>query len=312
MIKQFIHRPVLAIVLSLALIFLGALAIKTRPVSQFPSIAPPLVTVTLAYPGASASVLVDAALIPIERAINGVPGMKYIVSDATSAGEATIQVVFELGTDPDIAVVNVKNRVDQVMSLLPELVRLEGIVVTRMQPSMLMYVNLYSEDPNANETFLYNYASVNLIPELQRVNGVGRATILGNRQFAMRVWLKPDRMRAYNIATEDVMRAIADQSIIGRPGRTGGSSGMTSQSLEYVLVYQGRYNTAEQYGNIIIRATPEGEILRLRDIADVQLGSEFFDIYSNLDGRPSAAIVLKKKPGSNARKVIDDVRERLD
>ncbi|MFO0648889.1 MAG: efflux RND transporter permease subunit [Polyangiales bacterium] len=312
MIKRFIHRPVLAIVVSLLLIFLGALAIRSRPVSQFPEIAPPLVTVTLAYPGASARVLIEAALIPLERSINGVPGMRYMVSDATSAGEATIQVVFEPGIDPDIAVVNVKNRVDQSINQIPELVRLEGVVVTRLQPSMLMYVNLYSTDPNANETYLYNFASVNLIPELQRISGVGRATILGNRTFAMRVWLKPDRMRAYNVSTEEVMRAIADQSVIGRPGRTGSATGMASQSLEYVLVYQGRYDQAEQYANIVIRATTNGEILRLRDVADVRLGSEFFDIYSNLDGHPSAAIVLKQSPGTNAREVIAEVRGLLE
>jgi len=312
MIQKFIRRPVLAIVVSLILIFLGVLAIKSRPISQFPEIAPPLVSVTLAYPGASASVLIDAALIPIERAINGVPGMRYIVSDATSAGEATIQVVFEPGTDADLAVVNVKNRIDQVASLLPELVRLEGIVVARVQPSMLMYVNLYSTDPNANETFLYNYANVNILPELQRISGIGRASILGNRQFAMRVWLKPDRMRAYNVSTEEVMRAISDQSVIGRPGRTGSATGMTSQSLEYVLTYQGRYDRPEQYANIIIRSTPDGETLHLRDVADVALGSEFFDIYSNLDGHPSAAIVLKQTPGSNASRVIAEVKARLD
>ncbi len=312
MIKRFIHRPVLAIVVSLVLLFLGALAIKNRPISQFPEIAPPLVSVTLAYPGASAAVLIDSTLIPLERAINGVPGMRYLISDATSAGEATIQVVFEPGTDADLAVVNVKNRIDQVSSLIPELVRLEGIVVARVQPSMLMYVNLYSTDPNANETFLYNYANVNIIPELQRISGIGRATILGNRNFAMRVWLKPDRMRAYNVSTEEVMHAISEQSVIGRPGRTGSATGMTSQSLEYVLTYQGRYDRPEQYANIIIRSTPQGEILRLRDVADVALGSEFFDIYSNLDGHPSAAIVLKQTPGSNATRVIADVKARLD
>ncbi|MBK6534230.1 MAG: efflux RND transporter permease subunit [Deltaproteobacteria bacterium] len=312
MIQKFIRRPVLAIVVSLILIFLGVLAIRSRPISQFPEIAPPLVSVTLAYPGASASVLIDAALIPIERAINGVPGMRYLISDATSAGEATIQVVFEPGTDADLAVVNVKNRIDQVASLLPELVRLEGIVVARVQPSMLMYVNLYSTDPNANETFLYNYANVNILPELQRISGIGRASILGNRQFAMRVWLKPDRMRAYNVSTEEVMRAISDQSVIGRPGRTGSATGMTAQSLEYVLTYQGRYDRPEQYANIIIRSTPDGETLHLRDVADVALGSEFFDIYSNLDGHPSAAIVLKQTYGSNASKVIAEVKARLE
>lgn len=311
MLNQFIRRPVLAIVISVLLVFVGALSLRSLPVSQFPAIAPPLVTVTLSYPGASAHVLVESALIPIERSINGVPGMKYMVSDATSAGEATIQVVFELGTDPDLAVVNVKNRVDQVMSLLPELVRLEGVVVMPVQPSMLMYVNLFSTDANANETFLYNFANVNLLAELQRIPGIGRATILGNRQYAMRVWLKPDRMRAYNVSTEEVMKAIGEQSIIGRPGRTGQSSGRTSQSIEYVLTYQGRYSEPEQYGNIIVRATPEGENLHLRDVADVELGSEFQSIYSNLDGHPSAAIVLKQNYGSNASQVIEDVKTKL-
>ena len=203
MIQKFIRRPVLAIVVSLILIFLGVLAIRSRPISQFPEIAPPLVSVTLAYPGASASVLIDAALIPIERAINGVPGMRYITSDATSAGEATIQVVFEPGTDADLAVVNVKNRIDQVASLLPELVRLEGIVVARVQPSMLMYVNLYSTDPNANETFLYNYANVNILPELQRISGIGRASLaaaISSRLYAailsrMSLIARPHRSR---------------------------------------------------------------------------------------------------------------------
>lgn len=312
MFKKFIHRPVLAIVISLVFIFLGTLAIKTRPISQFPEIAPPRVLVTIAYPGASADVLVKSTLVPLERSINGVQGMRYIISDATSAGEATIQVVFEQGTDPNAAVVNVKNRVDQVINRLPPLVQREGVVVSKVQPSMLMYVNLYSEDENADEKFLYNFANVHIIPEIQRIKGIGSATILGSRQYAMRIWLKPDRMRAYNISTEEIMEAIDEQSIIGRPGRTGRSSGKEAQSLEYVLTYQGRYNKPEQYEDIIVRATPEGEILYLKDVAEIELGSEFFDIYSNLDGHPSAAIVLKQIYGSNASDVINQVKEKLD
>ena len=312
MLQRFIHRPVLAIVISIVIVFLGVLAIQSRPISQFPQIAPPVVAVTLSFPGASAQVLVESALIPIERSINGVQGMRYMTSDATSAGEATIQVIFEPGTDPNIAVVNVKNRVDPVMSLLPELVRLEGVVTLPVQPSMLMYVNLYSTDPNATETFLYNFAQVHLAAELQRIPGLGRVTILGNRQYAMRVWLRPDRMRAYNVSIDDVMDAIGDQSIIGRPGRTGQASARTAQSIEYVLTYQSRYSEPEQYANIIIRSTPDGENLYLRDIAEVELGSEFQSIYSNLDGHPSAAIVLKQNYGSNAAAVIDQVKERLE
>jgi HAE1 family hydrophobic/amphiphilic exporter-1 len=312
MLQKFIQRPVLAIVISIVIVFLGVLAIQTRPISQFPQIAPPVVSVTVSYPGASAQVLVEAALIPIERSINGVPGMRYVTSDATSAGEATIQVIFEPGTDPNIAVVNVKNRVDPVMSLLPELVRLEGVVVTPVQPSMLMYVNLYSTDPDANETFLYNFAMVHLVAELQRIHGLGRVTTLGNRQYAMRIWLRPDRMRAYNVSIDDVMEAISEQSIIGRPGRTGQASGMTAQSIEYVLTYTGRYDEPEEYGNIIIRATSDGEILHLSDIAEVELGSEFQSIYSNLDGHPSAALVLHQNYGSNASEVIDEVKAVLE
>ncbi len=312
MLQKFLHRPVLAIVLSSLIVFLGLLAIGTLPVAQFPEIAPPRVIVTIAYPGASADVLVKSTLIPLERSINGVQGAQYVISDATSAGEATIQVVFELGTDPNRAVVNVKNRVDQVLNRLPPLVQLEGVVVSRVQPSMLMYVNLFSTDKNADEEFLYNYANINILPVLKRIKGIGRATILGSRQFAMRIWLNPDRMRAYNVSAEEVMKAIDEQSVIGRPGRLGRSSGKTSQSLEYVLTYKGRFNQPEEYENIIIRANPEGEILRLKEIAEVELGSEFFDIYSNLDGHPSAAIVLKQTYGSNASAVIERVKKELE
>ena len=311
MFQKFIHRPVLSIVISLVIVFLGFLAIRTLPVSQFPQIAPPRVMITLAFPGASADVLVRSTLIPLERSINGIPGMRYMVSDATSAGEATVQVLFELGTDPNKAVVQVKNRVDQVMNRLPPLVQLEGVVVQRVQPSMLMYVNLYSTDKNADGKFLYNYANINLLPELKRINGIARAQILGSRQYAMRVWLNPDRMRAYNVSTEEVMEAISEQSVIGRPGRIGRSSGKAAQSLEYVLIYKGRYNKEDEYKNIVIKANPDGEILYLKNIAEVKLDSEFYDIYSNVDGHPSAAITLKQTYGSNANDVIAKVKEKL-
>jgi hydrophobic/amphiphilic exporter-1 (mainly G- bacteria), HAE1 family len=312
MIERFIHRPVLAIVLSIVIVFLGVLAMKSRPVSQFPEISPPRVMVSLAFPGASADVLVKSSLITLERAINGVPGMSYIVSDATSAGEATIQVVFELGTDPNQALVNVKNRVDQMMNRLPPLVQLEGVIVNPVQPSMLMYVNLYSTEKSADQKFLYNFASVSLLPELSRIKGISQTRILGSRSYAMRIWLNPDRMRAYNVSINEVMDAIAEQSVIGRPGRLGQATGKTAQALEYVLVYEGRFSKPEQYENIIIRAKAEGELLRLKDIAQVELGSEFFDIYSNLDGKPSAAIVLKQTYGSNASDVIASVKAKLD
>ncbi len=311
MFKKFIHRPVLAIVISVIIVFTGLLAIKQLPISQFPQIAPTTVNIFIAYPGASADVLVKSTLIPLETSINGVQGMRYIASDATSAGEGTLRVIFEPGTDPNQAVVRVKTRVDQVMPLLPELVQREGVIITPVQPSMLMYVNLYSDSKNNDEKFLYNYAYTKMIPEIQRINGIASAKILGSRKYAMRVWLKPDRMRAYNVSAEEVLEAMEDQSILARPGRLGRSSGKKAQSLEYVLVYQNRYSEPQQYKDIIIRANEEGEILKLGDLADVELGSEFFDIYSNLDGKPSASIVLKQTFGSNGSDVIKSVKEKL-
>jgi HAE1 family hydrophobic/amphiphilic exporter-1 len=271
-----------------------------------------MVLVRASYPGASAQVLVQSVLIPMERAINGVPNMKYMTSDATSAGEANIQIYFNLGTDVNQATVNVKNRIEQVLNRLPPLVQREGVIVNFLVPNMLMYVNLYSKDPKADMKFLFNFASVNIIPEVQRITGVGQAQILGSRQYAMRIWLKPDRMRAYNISTDAVLAAMADQSVIGSPGRIGRSDGKRSEALEYVLTYQGRFNKPEQYENIIVRANADGEILKLKDVANVEFGSEYYDIYSNLDKYPSAAIVLKQNYGSNAADVIENAKAKLE
>lgn len=312
MFEKFIKRPVLAIVLSVVILLLGFLAIKTLPISQFPDIAPPVVVVNIAYPGASAQILTDAVLIPMEKSINGTPGMKYMTSDATSAGEATIMVYFNLGTDPSQAMVNVKTRIEQVTNRLPELVQREGLVVSYTSPNMLMYVNLFSTDSSADQKFLYNYANVNVIPEISRLNGVGSAKILGSRIYAMRVWLNPEKMRAYNVSTDEVMEAMQQQSIIGTPGRIGQSTGQRSQALEYVLTYKGRYNKSEEYENIIIRANENGEMLKLKDIGSVELGSEFYDIYSNLNGMPSASITLKQNYGSNANEVIKEVKQKLN
>ncbi|UOG77336.1 efflux RND transporter permease subunit (plasmid) [Hymenobacter tibetensis] len=312
MFSKFIRRPVFAIVISVVIVLMGVLAINTLPTSQFPEISPPLVMVSAAYPGASAKVLTESVLIPLEQAVNGVPGMKYMTSDAVSAGEANIQIVFNLGTDPDQAVVNVNTRIAQVLNRLPVLVQREGVVVNRVVPNMLMYVNLYSKDPHTDMKYLFNFAGVNMLPELQRLSGIGRANILGSRQYAMRIWLKPDRMRAYNISVDDVMKALDDQSVIGSPGRIGRSDGQRAEALEYVLTYQGRFNDVEQYKNVILKANSTGEILHLKDVANVELGSEFYDIYSNLNQFPSAAIVLKQTYGSNAKDVIKEVKAKLE
>lgn len=312
MFSKIIHRPVLAIVISIVIVFIGTLAIKQLPISQFPEIAPTTISIFIAYPGASADVLVKSTLITLENSINGVEGMRYMATDATSAGEATLNIVFEPGTDPNDAAIRVKVRVDRVMPLLPELVQREGVILMPIQPSMLMYVNLYSTDESLDEKFLYNYAMVHVTPEISRIPGIARAQILGSRVYAMRIWLNPERMRAYNISVNEVMDALAEQSVVGRPGRIGQSSGIAAQSLEYVLTYKGRFNKAEEYEDVIIRANKEGESIRLKDIAKVELGSEFFDIYSNLDGKPSSAIVLKQSFGSNATEVIAEVKEKMD
>lgn len=308
MFDKFIRRPVLSIVISLIIVFLGILSLVKLPVTQFPSISPPKVNITAEYPGANNELLIKSVVIPLERALNGVPGMKYITSDAGNDGEASIQVIFDLGTDPNIAAVNVQNRVSSVVNKLPPLVVREGVKITREESNMLMYINLYSNDPKADQQFLYNYADINILSELKRINGVGDADILGNREYAMRVWLKPDRMQAYNISADDVMKALDEQSIEASPGKTGESSGKRSEAFEYVLKYSGRYNTKEQYGNIILRANPDGEILRLKDVANIEFGSSMYDIYSTLNGKPSAAIVIKQSYGSNASEVIKNIK----
>lgn len=312
MFNVFLKRPVLAIVLSLVIIFMGGMAIKTLPTSQFPEIAPPVVMVSASYPGASAKSLAESVIIPLEQSINGAWGMRYMTSDATSAGEANIQVVFNPGTDINQALVQVSNRVQQVTNRLPILVQREGVIITPVIPSMLMYINLYSKDTSANMKFIFNYAGVNMIPEIQRINGIGQARILGSRQYAMRVWLNPDRMRAYNVSPDEVMEALSNTSIIGKAGRIGRGDSKQAEALEYVLAYSDRFNDPKQYENVIIRANPKGELLRLKDVATVVLGSEYYDIYSNLNGNPSAAIVLKQTYGSNASKVIENVKEKLE
>ncbi|ACU62611.1 efflux RND transporter permease subunit [Chitinophaga pinensis] len=312
MFSNIIKRPVLSIMLSLIIVLLGVLGMMSLPVTQFPAISPPTVKVTAEYPGANGELLVKTVIIPLERAINGVPGMKYMTSDATNTGEANIQVVFDLGTDPNLAALNVQNRIAKVINKLPPLVIREGLLTSLEQPAMLMYVNLHSTDKHTDERFLYNFADINILPELSRLKGIGSARILGTREYSMRIWLKPDRMLAYKISAEEVMKALNEQSLEASPGKTGESSGKRSQAFEYVMKYPGRFSTKEEYENIILRANPNGELLHLKDVADIEFGSLFYDIYSDLNGSPSAAIVLKQYYGSNASQVIKEVKEKLE
>ncbi|MBV8326268.1 efflux RND transporter permease subunit [Chryseobacterium sp.] len=308
MFKKFIRRPVLSIVISLIIVFLGILSLVKLPVTQFPSISPPKVNITAEYPGANNELLIKSVIIPLERGLNGVPGMKYMSSNAGNDGEAAIQVVFDLGTDPNVAAVNVQNRVSSVVNKLPPLVVREGVKITREEPNMLMYINLYSDDPKADQKFLFNYADINVMSELRRVSGVGFADILGTREYAMRIWLKPDRLTAYSISADEVMEALNQQSLEASPGKTGESSGKRAQSFEYVLKYPGRFNNEKDYGNIILKAKTNGESVRLKDVADIEFGSSMYDIYSTLNGKPSAAITVKQSYGSNASDVIKNVK----
>jgi len=298
-------------VISLIITFLGALAITQLPVTQFPSISPPKVNITAEYPGANGELMIKSVIIPLERAINGVPGMKYMTSDAGNDGEATIQAIFNLGTDPNQASINIQNRVASVINKLPPLVVREGVKITREESNMLMYINLYSKDPKMDQKFLFNFADINLLSELKRIDGVGFADILGNREYAMRIWLKPDRMLAYKISADEVLKALDEQSLEASPGKTGESSGKRSQSFEYVLKYPGRYSTKEGYENIILKSSADGETVHLKDVAEIEIGSSFYDIYSSLNGKESAAIVVKQSYGSNASQVIKDIKDKL-
>ena len=312
MFKKFIRRPVLSIVVSLIIVFIGTLSLFNLPVTQYPSISPPKVNVIANYPGANNELLIKSVVIPLEQVLNGVPGMKYIESDAGNDGEGEINVVFKLGTDPNVDAINVQNRVSAATNKLPAAVVREGVKISREEPNILMYINLYSDDPKADQKFLFNYADINISPELRRVDGVGDLDILGTRNYAMRIWLKPDKLTAYNLSADDVNQALEDQSIEASPGKLGESSGKRPESFEYVLKYPGRYTQPEEYGNIILKSNPNGQFVRLKDVADIDFGSEMYDIYSTLNGHPSAAITLKQAYGSNARDVIQNVKKTMN
>jgi hydrophobe/amphiphile efflux-1 (HAE1) family protein len=311
MFDIFIHRPVLSLVISLLIVLLGVLSLFTLPITQFPEIVPPSVTVTAKYTGANAEVCTKAVATPLERAINGVPGMTYMTSVTSNNGTTLIQVFFEVGTDPDLAAVNVQNRVQTVIDELPAEVIKAGVATEKEVNSMLMYLNIMSEDSLAGEKFIYNFADINVLKELKRINGVGFCEIMGSREYSMRVWLKPDRMAAYEVSTDEVIETIQNQNVEAAPGKAGESSGKNPQMLQYVLRYTGKFFEPEQYKNIVLRAEADGSVLRLRDVADVEFGSMDYSMVSKTDGRYSASIMIKQRPGSNAKEVIENVKQRM-
>ena len=311
MLETFIKRPVLSLVISIIITLLGVLSLFTLPITQFPDIVPPSVTVTAKYTGANAEVCAKAVATPLERAINGVPGMTYMSSVSSNNGITLITVAFKVGIDPDVAAVSVQNRVSTVLDELPEEVIKAGVTTEKDVNSMLLYLNVMSEDTAADEQFIYNFADINILQELKRIDGVGFAEIMGQKEYSMRVWLKPDRMLAYNVSAQDVINALRNQNVEAAPGKTGESSGKTPQSLQYILRYTGKFFEPNQYKNVVVKSENNGSILYLKDIADVEFGAMTYSMISKTDGKPSASIMLKQRPGSNAKDVITKVKARM-
>ncbi|QDK81407.1 efflux RND transporter permease subunit [Spirosoma sp. KCTC 42546] len=311
MFTIFVKRPLLSTAISVLIVLMGVLALTGLPVTQFPDIVPPSVTVTTKYTGASADVCVKAVATPLERAINGVPNMTYMTSISGNDGTTLITVFFKVGTDPDLAAVNVQNRVTTVMDELPEEVIKAGVVTEKEVNSMLLYLNIVSDDPKVDEKFIYNFADINVLAELKRIDGVGFAAIMGSRDYSMRVWLKPDRMTAYDVSPDEVVAGIRKQNVEAAPGKAGESADRDPQTLQYVLRYTGKFFEPAQYENLILRTNADGSPLRLKDVADVEFGSLDYGVLSKNDGRPSAAIMLKQRPGSNASDVIANVKTRM-
>lgn len=311
MFNIFIKRPILSLVISLIITLLGVLSLFTLPITQFPDIVPPSVTVTANYTGANAEVCAKAVATPLERAINGVPGMTYMSTVCSNDGITVIQIYFNVGVDPDQAAVNVQNRVATIIDELPEEVIKAGVTTEKEVNSMLMYLNIMSTDKTLDEKFIYNFTDINVLQELKRIEGVGRAEIMGAKEYSMRVWLKPDRMMAYHISTDDVIQAIRNQNVEAAPGKTGQSSDQSPQMLQYVLRYPGKFFEPKQYENIVLRADESGTVLKLKEVASVEFGSLSYGMVSKTDGRPSASIMIKQRPGSNAREVIANIKSRM-
>ncbi len=302
MFKKFIERPVLATVISILLVILGILGLTRLPLQKFPDIAPPAVQVTALYPGANAETVLRSVAPSLEESINGVENMSYMSSTASNDGSLVITVYFKLGTDPDQAAVNVQNRVAQATSQLPAEVVQAGISTAKQQNSLIMVLDLYSEDAKTyDQTFLANYAQINIIPEIKRIPGVGQALIFGgSKDYSMRVWLNPTQMAAYNLTPKEVMASIQDKSLEAAPGKFGESS---AEAFEYVIKYKGKLNKPEDYENIVIRSNADGSMLRLKDVARIELGSYTYGNYTRVDGKPGINIAMFQLAGSNSNEI---------
>ncbi|MHC8948834.1 efflux RND transporter permease subunit [Sphingobacterium hungaricum] len=310
MLKTFIERPVLSTVISVLIVLLGVLGLMNLPIAQYPDIAPPTVQVSASYAGANADVVLTSVIIPLEQQINGVPGMSYISSSATNTGSGSISVFFETGVDPDQAAIDVQNRVAAATSLLPAQVIQAGITVRKQQSSNVLIFSVFSENNSYDQIFLQNYAAINLIPQLQRVNGVGGITVFGaTMTYSMRIWLKPDVMAIYEISPEDVTAALSEQNLDAAPGSFGENE---NQSFQYMISYTGRLQSVEEFGNIIIKTTGQGQYLRIKDIARIELGAQTYSGNNSTNGKPSVGIAISQTPGSNASEVIKNSKKVIE
>jgi HAE1 family hydrophobic/amphiphilic exporter-1 len=309
MLKKFIERPVLSTVISMLLVILGVLGLINLPISQYPEIAPPTVQVSAFYSGANADVVLKSVIVPLEEQINGVENMTYMTSSAGNDGSASITVNFKVGTNPDLAAVNVQNRVSRAASLLPRVVTEAGVAVQKSQSSRLIIFSLYSENKAYDATFLQNYAKINLVPAIQRVTGVGNANIFGSKDYSMRIWLKPDVMSRYGLVPDDITEAINEQNIEAAPGKFGENS---NQSFEYIIRYRGGLKTASEFENIVVKAIGKGQLLYLKDVARVELGSLDYTFVSETNGKPSVGVAISQTAGSNARDVINETKKILE
>ena len=309
MIKKLLHRPVLATVISIVLCVLGVIGYISIPVEQFPNIAPPMVVVSTSYPGANAQTVLKSVIAPLEEQINGVEGMTYMVSNATNNGSATIRIYFDLSIDPNMAQVNVQNYVASAMSKLPSAVTQNGVTTRKMFDNQLLIGALYSDNPEFDETFLQNYTLINIVPELARTSGVGQVTAFGSRNYSMRIWLDPAKMASYNLIPGDVISAIQEQNVEAAPGQFGLSG---NQQFQYTLTYKGKFTNAPDYENIVVKALSDGRILRVKDVATIDLGAFDYSTITTVNGKPGAGFSAYQTTGSNARDVVNAVKAKLE
>jgi len=308
MLKTFIERPVLSTVISIIIVILGIIGIATLPVEQYPDIAPPTVQVMAQYPGANADVIMKSVIVPIEEAVNGVEGMTYMTSTASNSGMANVSIFFSKETDPDIAAVNVQNLVATATPLLPSEVTQIGVMVRKQLSSYILMISISSENTDYDAEFIQNYANINVIPQIKRVYGVGDATVMGAKDYSMRVWLKPDVMAAYKISPLEVIAALQDQNIEAAPGEIGQNS---DQTYQYTLKYTGRLEESEEFENIVIRSQ-NNHVLKLKDIADVELGSVNYSVDSHTNGEEAVFLAISQIAGSNAQEVIDNIKSVIN